>query len=56
MSKFFSGCNNLREIEINKFKANRIEDMSFMFENCQKIESLHFSKIKTFNYANLSGI
>ena len=42
MSKMFSDCTNLKDIEVNKFKADSIIDMSYMFENCEKIKELKF--------------
>ena len=53
-SGLFNNCKNLKEISLN-FKSKSIEDISFMFQNCENLEiinELKFKDSKSIKYMN----
>ena len=34
MSRMFSGCSTLKELNLNNFNTNNVTDMSYMFSKC----------------------
>lgn len=42
-----------KEIDLTGFNCNKVEDMSFMFYNCENLESVNFGTINTCNVRNM---
>ena len=50
MSYMFYGCEILKELDVGKFKTDKVKDMSGMFSGCKKLKNLNVSR---FNSANV---
>ena len=38
MSFMFSGCSSLKNINLSNFNTNKVNDMSYMFYECEKLK------------------
>ena len=45
----FSGCSNLKELDVSSFDTSRVVDMSFMFQSLSYLNKLDVSNFKTDN-------
>jgi len=52
----FSNCDKIIEIDLSKFDASLIIDMSFMFNWCQKLISLDLSNLNTSQVTNMNNM
>ena len=46
MSKMFSECKSLKELNLNNFNSNNVTEMTFMFNECSSLIELN---LKNFN-------
>ena len=57
IEEFLFNCINLKNIIFgDKFILNKVEDMSFMFANCEKLTGIKLGKDKPNTFANLKTI
>lgn len=49
MKGMFSGCINLKEIDISALDTENVTDMSFMFYGCERISKINFTDVNTSN-------
>ena len=57
ISMLFNGCINLKGIpNFNKWFAQNITDMSYLFNRCKEIEVIDFGKITSENITNMCGL
>ena len=54
MSKMFSLCPALTNLDVRKFNTNKVTDMSGMFSGCKSLTSLDISKFNTNNVTDMS--
>lgn len=54
MSKMFSSCSELTELDVSNFNTSKVTDMSSMFANCSKVTELDVSNFDTSNVINMS--
>ena len=54
MSYVFSGCDKLKEINLNNINTNNVTDMSYMFYGCSALEKLDLNNINTNNVTDMS--
>ena len=47
MSRMFSKCSNLINLDISNFNTNKVEDMQSMFNNCSNLTNLNISNFIT---------
>jgi len=52
-SKLFYNS-GIKELNMNKFDTNNVEDMSYMFSHCESLTSLNLSNFSTQNAINMS--
>ena len=53
-SFMFSGCNNIKSIDLTLFDSSNVTNMSYMFSRCHYIEEINLDKIKTDNVVDMS--
>ena len=53
-SFMFSGCNNIKSIDLTHFDSSNVTNMSYMFSRCHYIEEINLDKIKTDNVVDMS--
>ena len=56
LSKLFSCCQCIKEINFIKFNRDDIQNMSYMFSNCSYLKKINFSNFNTNNVTNMSGM
>ena len=56
MSRMFSCCSSLKEINLSSFNTNKVTNMSYMFENCSSLEKLDLSSFNTNQVTNMSDM
>ena len=56
MSKMFSGCNSLTNLDLSNFNTQNVTYMDYMFYNCNSLTDLNLSNFNTQNVTNMSGI
>ena len=56
LSNLFSGCSNLKNVDISKLDASNVTDMSSMFSRCSSLTSIDVSKLDTSNVTNMSSM
>ena len=47
----FKDCSSLKELNIDNFNTNKVNDMSYMFYNCSALKKLNLSS--NFKYYNV---
>ena len=53
----FHTCENLENLDLSKFKTEKVTNMSIMFYNCIKLEKIIFSDLfDTKNVTDMKGI
>lgn len=52
----FSGCRNLRTVDLEDLDMSNVTSMNRMFENCQYLETLDLSSLNTSNVTNMHGM
>ena len=50
----FYGCGNITDIDLSKFKTEKVEDMHRMFEGCYNLKSLDFNYFNTQNVTDMN--
>ena len=45
MSKMFSGCSNLSELNLSSFNTNNVTDMNGMFSGCSNLNQVLINKL-----------
>jgi len=53
MSGMFSGCCNLKELDLSNFDTSNVTDMSYMFSECNTLCSLDLSNFNTSKVTNM---
>ena len=56
MSNMFSGCENLREIDLPKFNTAKVTNMSGMFTACKKLVNIDLSSFNTKNVTDMNSM
>ena len=56
MSKMFSNCQELNNLEISNFETNQVEDMSEMFKYCKSLIYLDLSNFDTSLVTDISSM
>ncbi len=56
MSNMFSGCNNLKELDVSSFDTSKVTDMSDMLKGCSSLTELDVSNFDTSNVTDMSGM
>ena len=54
MSHMFSGCTNLRSINLSNIKIQNVKDISGMFSGCCYLTNIDLSNFNTQNVINMS--
>ena len=49
MKRMFSGCKNLKSIDVSGFNTEKVTDMRWMFSGCRKLKTLDLSSFNTKN-------
>ena len=52
----FNGLTNIKEIDLSKFDASKVKDMSYMFAGCSNLEKIYFGNIKTNLVENMESL
>ena len=47
MTGMFSGCESLKELNLDNFNTSNVTDMLYIFSGCSKIKELNLSKFET---------
>ena len=47
MNSMFSGCENIKMLNLNKHETSKVTDMSFMFDRCGSLDSLNIDSLNT---------
>ena len=56
MNDMFSGCQNLKSIDLSYFDTKKVADMNNMFCGCQNLKSIDLSYFGTKNVNKIGGI
>ena len=56
MSSMFSGCLNLKTIDLSSFNTQNITNMSSMFSDCKELKNIDLSSFNTKNVTNMSSM
>ena len=56
MASMFSGCSNLKTIDLSNFNTANVTDMRSMFFNCTSLESLDLSNFNTDNVTSMGSM
>ncbi len=56
MSFMFSGCENLKDIDISGFNTSKVTNMENMFAGCKSLEELDLSNFDTSQVTNMFGM
>ena len=56
MSRMFSNCTNIKELNLKKFITENVADMSQMFEDCNKLTSLEIINFVTKNVYDMNSM
>ena len=56
MSSMFSGCSDLKELNLSSFNTSAVTDMSSMFYGCSGLKALNLSSFNTSDVTNMSHI
>ena len=56
MSKMFSKCSCLKELNLSSFNTNKVNDMSFMFFECLSLTELYLSNFVTNRKTNIESM
>ena len=54
LNGMFYGCSSLKELNINNFNTNNVNDMSCMFCECSSLKELNFNNFNTNNVTDMS--
>ena len=46
-------CSELTSLNINSFKADNVEDLSYMFYNCNNLKEMNFEAKQPINISNM---
>jgi surface protein len=52
----FSGCRNLRELDLSSFDTNNVTNTAFMFDNCRQLKRIIVNKWSNQNNTNSDGM
>ena len=52
----FSGCENLKKINVSQFKTQKCENISYMFDQCYSIESIDMLNWDMKNIKKIDGL
>ena len=55
-SEFFSGCSNLKSVDLSGFDTSRVKNMKLMFDTCSSLSNLDLSHFNTANVTNMIGM
>ena len=53
---WFSGCTNLKELELYEFDTSQVTDMNYMFRECSTLIRLDISNFDTRQVTNMNGM
>lgn len=56
MSRMFSGCSSLAELDLSSFNTSNVQNMEGMFQNCSSLTELDLSSFHTSNVQNMASM
>ena len=56
MSRMFSGCSSLKELNLNNFNTNNVTNMSWMFYRCSSLNELNLNNFNTNNVTDMRNM
>ena len=56
MSRMFSGCSSLTELDLSSFNTSNVQNMEGMFQNCSSLTELDLSSFHTSNVQNMASM
>ena len=56
MSEMFSGCSDLKELNVSNFNTSAVTNMVAIFRGCSKLTSLNISNFNTSAVTNMDGM
>jgi surface protein len=56
MAYMFKNCYALKNVDLSKFKTNKVNNMLAMFENCQSLTSIDVSSFDTSKVTNFENM
>ena len=56
MNEMFSGCSQIKSLDLSKFNTSKVENMSGIFKKMTSLEILNLSTFDTKNVVNMEGM
>ena len=56
MIEMFSGCSSLKELNLNNFNTNNVNNMISMFYGCSSLKELNLNNFNTNNITIMYGM